>query len=148
MTKAILLARLTITPLLERVTSHTAAPGPRHQNKEHPRPHRVAGQVLLGQLMLTLTTPTVDHRDPMGIGPGPYSTGEPAGHPHQMRVVQLLITTPMPPPPPHPKPTRVMPQREVGVEHNTIHTVITARQKIHITFGELINPSCQRRLSL
>jgi hypothetical protein len=32
-----------------------------------------------------------------------------------------------------------MPQGEVGVEHNTIHAVIAARQKIPITFGELVN---------
>jgi hypothetical protein len=89
--------------------------------------------------MLTLTTPTRNHRDLVGIGPGPHPTSEPTGHPHQIRVVQLLITTLMPPPPPHPKPTRAMTQQAVGVEHNTIHAVITARQKIHITFGELIN---------
>jgi hypothetical protein len=96
-------------------------------------------QVVLGELMLALTTLAVDHRDLVGMSPEPHPTSEPTGHPHQMRVVQLLITTAMPPPPPHPKPTRVMPQRKVGVKHNTIHTVITTRQKITITFGELIN---------
>ena len=113
--------------------------GPRHQDEEHPRSHRVAGQVLLGELMLTLTTLAVDDRDLVGSGPGPHPTSEPTGHPHQMRIVQLLITTLMPPPPPHPKPARLMTQREVRVEHNAIHAVIAARQQIPLTFGELIN---------
>jgi hypothetical protein len=33
---------------------------------------------------------------------------------------------------------QVMTQREVSVEHDTIHAAITARQKIAITFGELV----------
>ena len=74
----------------------------------------------------------------MGPGPGPHAAGEPAGHPHQMRIVQLIVAIPMQPPPPHPKPARVVPQREVGVEHDTVHAVIAARQKIIIAFGELI----------
>jgi hypothetical protein len=39
--------------------------------------------------MLTLTTLTIDHRDLVGMSPGPHPTREPTGHPHQMRVVQL-----------------------------------------------------------
>ena len=100
--------------------------------------HSVRGQVLLGELMLALTTLAVDDRDLVGIGPSPHPTSEPAGHPHQMRVVQLLITTAMQPPPPHPKPTRVMTQREVGIKHDAIHAVITAGQQIAIAFGELV----------
>jgi hypothetical protein len=88
--------------------------------------------------MLTLTTPTVDDRDLVGIGPGPHPTGEPTGHPHQMRVVQFLVATLMPPSPPHPKPARVVTQREVGIEHDAVHAVIAARQKIAIAFGELV----------
>lgn len=72
-------------------------------------------------------------------GPGPRPAGEPAGHPHQVRVVQQLITVTVQPPPPHPEPTRVVPQREIRVEHNPIHTIVGIGQQIPVAFNELIN---------
>ena len=65
--------------------------------------------------------------------------GEPPGHPHQMRVVQILVGVVVPAPPPHPKPARVVPQRVVGVEHDPVHTVVTARQKIPVPLAETID---------
>jgi hypothetical protein len=62
-----------------------------HQDEKHPRSHRVTGQVFLGKLMLALAALAVDHRDLVGVGLGPHPTGELAGHPHQMGVVQQLI---------------------------------------------------------
>src|SRR5262249_9019812 len=51
------------------------APG--HQNEEHPRAHRVLREVLLSDLMLTLTPLTLDHRDSPRSCPGPHPAGRP-----------------------------------------------------------------------
>ena len=74
----------------------------RDQDQEHPRAHLVAGQVLLGDQVLTLPGLAVDHRDPGGVRPRLHPPGEPARHPHQVRVVQLLIGAIVQPPPPAP----------------------------------------------
>lgn len=58
--------------------------------------------------------------------------GEPAGHPHQVGVIQLLVRAGVQPAPPGVKPTGIMPQRKVGIEHDPIDTVIAARQQIAV----------------
>ena len=85
----------------------------RGQDQEHPRPgRRVRGQVLLGDQVLALPGLAVDHRDAVGLAPRLDPAGEPARHPHQVRVVQLLVGAVVQPPPPGPEPARVVPQRE------------------------------------
>ena len=44
-----------------------------HQDQEQAAADRVAGQVLLGQLMLALPAPAVDERDRMRLGEGPHT---------------------------------------------------------------------------
>jgi hypothetical protein len=95
----------------------------RHQDQEHTRTNRVLGQVRLGDPVLTLTGPTEDHRHPVGRTPRLDPAGEPAGHPHQMRVVQRLVRTVVQPTPPTAEPTRIVPQREVGVQHDVLPLV-------------------------
>jgi hypothetical protein len=105
------------------------------QNQEHPAVDVMFCEVVLGDLVLALAAPAVDDRDPVRGGRGPDPAGEPPGHPHQVRVVELLIVA-VQPPPPGPEPARVMPQRKVGVEHDPVHAVVAARQKIAIPLTE------------
>ena len=64
----------------------------RHQHQEHPRPHGVVGgQVFLRDPMLASTGLAVDDRHLARPAPRLDPTGEPARHPHQMVVVQLLV---------------------------------------------------------
>src|SRR3954468_2452106 len=70
-----------------------------HQDQEHPAVHGVLGEVLLGDLVLAFPALAVDHRDAVRAGRGPDPAGEPAGHPHQVRVVQLLVVAVQPSPP-------------------------------------------------
>jgi len=87
--------------------------GPSDQDQEHPRAHRVVGEVVLRDPVLTLTPPAVDHRDVVGGGECPDPAGEPARHPHQERVVQLLVVTVQP----HAAPDRDLgPAREAPCE--------------------------------
>jgi len=119
------------------VPDRRCAPG--HQDEEHSRAHLVLGEVVLGELMLALAPLAVDHRDAPGPGPGPHPAGEPPGHPHQVGVVQQLITVTVQPPPPHPEPTRVVTQREIRVEHDPVHTIVGTGQQIPVAFAELVN---------
>ena len=62
------------------------------QHQEHPRTgRRVSGQMLLGDLVLALPGPAVDHRDAIGLAPRLDAAGEPARHPHQVRIVQVVV---------------------------------------------------------
>jgi hypothetical protein len=88
-------------------------------------------EVLLGDLMLAFPTLAVDHRDAMRGGRGPDPAGEPPGHPHRVRVVQLLVVA-VQPPPPRAEPARVVAQRVVGVEHDPIHAVVAAVEEIAV----------------
>lgn len=111
---------------------------PAHQDEEHPRAHRVLSEVVLSDLMFTLAPLALDHWDSPRSRPRPHPAGEPPSHPHQMSVVQQLITIAVQPPPPHPKPTRVMTQREVGVDHDPVNTIVGTGQQIPIALAELV----------
>jgi hypothetical protein len=78
---------------------------------------------------------TVDDRDPARLGRGPHPAGEPPRHPHQVRVVQLVLEA-IVQSPPHPESARRVAQRVVGVEHDAIHAVIAAEQKIAVPLTE------------
>ena len=56
-----------------------------------------------------------------------------------MGVVQRGVTLVVPASSPHPEPARVVPEREVGVEHDPIHAVIAAGQQIAVPLTELIS---------
>ncbi len=112
---------------------------PGHQDQEHARADRVLAQELLGDAVLAVLGRAVDHRHPVRSRPRPYPPGEPAGQPDQVRVVQRLITVIVQPAPPRPEPARVVPQREVRVEHDPVHTVIRAGQQLPVAFGEFID---------
>jgi len=109
------------------------------QDQEHPRSHRVGGQVGLGDAVLALPAAAVDDRDAVGLGEPAHPAAEPARHPHQMGVVQLLLGVVVQAPPPHPKPARVVPQREVGVEHDPVHAVVSAGQQLAVPLAQLIH---------
>jgi hypothetical protein len=107
------------------------------QDQEHPRTDRVLSEVVLGDTVLALTPPAVDHRDGVRRGGRPHPPREPAGHPDQVRVVQLRVIT-VQPPPPDPEPARTVTQRVVGVQDDPVHTVVGAGQQIAIPCTEPI----------
>jgi hypothetical protein len=106
-----------------------------HQDEEHPAVHGVLGEVLLGDLVLAFPALAVDHRDAVRGGRGPDPAGEPAGHPHQVRVVQLPVVA-VQPSPPGAEPARVITQRVVGVEHDPVHAVVAAIEQIAVARAE------------
>jgi len=102
-----------------------------HQDQEHPTLDLVGGEVLLGDLVLAFPALAVDHRDAVRGGRGPDPAGEPAGHPDQVRVVQLLVIA-VQASPPGPEPARLVAQRVVGVEHDPVHAVVAAVEQIAV----------------
>ena len=116
-----------MTPRAERCTFHTLAGAFAARTRNTPGPTAWLVQVLLGDQVLALPGLAVDHRDAVRVRPGLDPAGEPARHPHQVRVVQLLVAVAVQPPPPAPEPARVMPQREIGVQHDPVHAVIASR---------------------
>ena len=112
-----------MTPRAERCTFHTLAGAWRGQDQEHPRGDHVSRQVLLDDQVLALPGLAEDDRDPVHRCPGLDPAGEPARHPHQVRVIELVLAAIVQPPPPAPEPARVMPDREEGIEHHPVHAV-------------------------
>jgi hypothetical protein len=88
--------------------------------------------------MLSLTGLAIDHRNAVRLRRRTHPAGEPAGEPHQVRVIQPLITIAVLTPPPRPEATRRMPQREIRVEDDPVHAVIAARQQIAAPLAEVI----------
>ena len=107
------------------------------QDQEHPRGNHVSLQVLLGDQVLTLPGLAEDDRDPVRGRPGLDPAGEPPGHPHQVRVIQLVVAA-MQPPPPAPEPARVMAQREIHVQHHPVHAIVRTRQQARIPLSKVI----------
>jgi hypothetical protein len=103
--------------------------------------------MLLGDLVLALPGPAVDHRDAIGLAPRLDAAREPARHPHQVRIVQVVVRTVVPAPPPGPEPARVMAQREEGVQHDPVHAVIAAGQQVAVPGTEVIGHPPTVRIS-
>jgi hypothetical protein len=122
------------------------------QDQEHPCGDHVRLQVLLGDQVLTLPGLAEDDRDAVRGRPGLDPAGEPPGHPHQVRVIQLIVAAGVQPPPPGPEPARVHPHRAPGVQHHPVHAVIAAVDQIAVPRGEVIShapnvPACTLAVS-
>lgn len=127
-----------ITPAAERLTFQTVA-GTGDQDEEHAGTHVVLPQVLLGDQVLAVLPVAVDDGDRVCLAERPHPSGEPARHPHQVRVVELLVAVAVQPSPPDPEPAWRMPEGEVGIEHDPVHTVVAAPQKIPVPLAELVH---------
>ena len=112
MTNCRVFSRLRITPARCGSTFHTVAGARATRIRNTPVPDRVLAQVLLGDPVLALPGLAVDHRNTVGLRRRTDPAGEPAGQPHQMRVVQPLVAVVVPATPPGPEAARRMPQRK------------------------------------
>jgi hypothetical protein len=65
---------------------------------------------------------------------------EPAGHAHQVVVVQFVIGTVMEPAPPRAEPTSRIAQRAVSIQHDAIYAVVAAVQQIRVLCAQLVGP--------
>ncbi len=129
---------LTIRPVFgERFTFHTGA-GPWRPAPKTPRADLMGGQILLGDTVLALSGLAEDHRYRVGCAPGLDPAREPPRHPHQMRVVQLVVTALVQPSPPSTQPARLIPEWVERVKHDPINAVIGPNHQIRIPQTEFI----------
>lgn len=71
-------------------------------------------------------------RDPaivIGSSPGTKATANASGHAHQMGVVEILLG-PCEPPPPDAKPSGIVSQPEIGVQHDSIQAIVRSVEKL------------------
>src|SRR6266480_3630376 len=88
--------------------------------------------------MFALASFAVDEEDAVGLGEGPNPPSETAGQADQMGVVERVVMATMPGPPPHPETARGVANRQVGVEHQSVHTVIGPFQQILVLSGPVV----------
>src|SRR5450759_3857559 len=98
------------------------------------------GEIFLCDLVLALARRTVHYRDAIGFSPGPQAPAEPSRHAHEMIVIQILIGT-VQGTPPSAKASPGLTHSEVGVQHDTIHAIITVLEKIAVQGTQLVRPA-------
>ena len=108
-----------------------------NEDQEHPDKVGLGRPVLLGDLMFAVASLAVDQGDSLGLGRGAAPTAEPTRHPAQARLGQILVR-PVQSPPPASQPAPVLAHGEVGVEHDTIHTVVRAIEQVRVIVREVI----------
>jgi len=108
-----------------------------HQDKENTKTDGVLRDIGLGDLVLALTTTAVDKRDLVDLGISPNTTAQTTCHAHKVRVVQVLIGA-VESSPPHTETTRRLTQWKIGVQDNSIHTVVRTVENLGIMGCEVI----------
>src|SRR5215831_7720353 len=87
------------------------------------------GEILFGQLVLTLSCRTVDYGNALRLGVTAHATAEPAGQTHQVGVLERLVRSRQRPPP-HTEAAGIMPHREKSVENDAVDAIVAAAQQI------------------
>ena len=105
---------------------------------EHTPEGGVFGKMLFGHFMLVFSALTMDQRDSLLLGISMNPSTKSAGKPHEMSIVKMLIR-PHQLTPPSPKATRRLSQIKIGIQHNTIYTIICAIQEVLILLTEFIS---------
>jgi len=122
-----------VRPLLLQVTDRTpngaldfpdGGHGAADQDQEQALLDRMRGEVFLGDAMLALTSSAVDDRNPMHSGKAMHSPTEATSHPHQVRVIKVVVGTVVQTPPPLAKAARGVTQRVERIENDAIDTVV------------------------
>ena len=104
------------------------APAPWRPGPEEPVSGLVAGQVVIRDLVLGVADLAVHDRNALGLASCPHASGEAAGHPHQVSIVELVIAA-VEGPPPGPEAARGVAHPEVGVDHDPVHAVGRRRSR-------------------
>jgi hypothetical protein len=91
----------------------------RHEDQEHASLDGIAGEVLLGNLVLALASTTIDDENPVRSGEATHPPTEPIGHAHEDERCRGLLRAHEPSPPLAEATTRVA-QPEVRVQDNAI----------------------------
>jgi hypothetical protein len=109
-----------------------------HQNQKQPFESRVLRQMFLSNLMLSCTLFTVNDRYPMLLTISPNPATESPGHPHQMFVIQILIT-PVQVSPPQAKTTGNVSPPEIRIQNDAVRAIINSIKQFGVTLAQVIH---------
>ena len=98
---------------------------------------RILGNMLLGNLVLTFTALTVNQWDTFLFSIGMNPSAESSCKTHQVSIVQIFIRT-LQGTPPCPETTGGLAKWKIGVEHDSIYTIICAIKMFLILFAEFV----------
>ncbi|HZP00852.1 MAG TPA: hypothetical protein VFD30_11200, partial [Terriglobia bacterium] len=104
----------------------------------------ISGEVLFRHPVLPRAALTVDHGDTPSFGEGTKAAAEAARHPHQMSIIQLIVRPVPQSAPPGPKTTGSMAERIVGIQHDVIHTGVTAFNQISVVSTQFVGHEYER----
>ena len=105
-----------------------------HENTSH---LRMLGEILPRQFVLPGSRRAEHDGNASAFGESANPATETTSHAHQVSVVQGLVAA-VQQPPPSAKPSRLLPQREVSVENDTVHTVILTFKKIGVLIAKSV----------
>jgi hypothetical protein len=110
--------------------------GAGNQNREKASHLRMLREILPRQSVLPSSHRAEHHGNASGCGEGPNPSSETAGRAHQVGVIQSHVAALQQPPPS--AASRVLSQRKVSVENDTVHTVVLTLEKIAVMIAELV----------
>jgi len=106
--------------------SHRAA----DEDHEQPTADGMLGQIVLGEVMLTLPAAAVDDRNVVRLGEPTHAAAEPTCQTHEVRIVELLLGATHQRPPPQPKAASRVAHGVVAVQDDPINAVVGAIQQL------------------
>ena len=124
-------------PILTRSDFPYQRRGLGYQDQEKSLKLRIAGPMLLGQLVFAHPRLTMEERNTLLFGIRMDPATEASSHPLQMFLIEALVGIGQLSPPVA-KPAALLAQGKIAVEHNPVHTVITSFQKLFVVLGEIV----------
>jgi hypothetical protein len=140
----LLLNQLPDSPLLGAANLPNGSDGARDQDQEQALHRGMAGDVLFADVMFPLAALTVDHGNTVGFGEGIQAPAEAARQTHQMSVIQLRVRAIPQSAPPGSEPSGGIADRIESVQHDAIHTSVSAVKKSGIVAAQFVSHERER----
>lgn len=112
--------------------------GSRHQNQKHPMHRGVLAEVLLGDAVLLFLRAAIHDGNAVGLGERSHAATEAPCHSHPVAVVQFFFGAVVHSPPPTAKATGRIAEPEIGIQHDAVHTLVAAVEKLAVVTTQLI----------
>jgi len=116
--------------------------GTSNQDKKKSTNAWMFSQILSGDLMFAFFTAALYDGNPMCLCIRSQAPCKASSHPHQVCVVQSVISTIMQGSPPRTKSAWRITQRKIAVQYDSVYAIIAAAQQIAIVIAQLI--SCHK----
>src|SRR3989304_6306655 len=112
-----------------------------HQDQKYASEVGVLWKIFFGDFVFPLSWRTIFQRNLVSLRMCADAAAETTSHPHQMSIVQIIIRTHQLSPP-GTEAARTLSHAKVGIEDNSIHTVICVVLKVYATTAVFIQCFC------